>query len=222
MLAALTLRSAVAPAGNAFTKTSRQQRSRLTLFCAVSIVLHALALAVNPPGGAGTGRGFDGAQNVLHAVLKPLHAAFESSPADSAEEIVADAAPVPSTSALTQTTSQTAARPASTSGITAGTFPVPDRWMAADELSVRAEPLTHVQIDYPDKLANSGVTGRVRLLLHIDERGVVRKAQIEESIPEGVFDSAALAAWADVPFSPAMKEGVAVKSQKLLEISFLP
>lgn len=221
MLAALTPHSAVAPAGGAFTKASRQQRSRLTLFCAVSIALHALALAANPPSGAGMGRGFDGAQNVLHAVLKPLHAAFESSPADSAK-IVADSAPVPSTSASRQTTSQTAPRPASTSGITAGSFPVPDRWLAADELSVRAEPLSDVQINYPEKLVGSRVSGRVRLLLHIDERGVVRKAQIEESIPEGAFDDAVLAGWADVPFSPAMKDGVAVKSLKLLEISFLP
>jgi TonB family protein len=62
----------------------------------------------------------------------------------------------------------------------------------------------------------------VRLLLHIDERGVVRKAHVEESLPEGMFDDAALSAWTDVRFSPALKDGLAVKSRKLLEISFSP
>jgi TonB family protein len=222
MLAALTPRTVLAPAVSAVTRTTRQERSRLTLFCVVSIALHAVALAINPPGGTGMGRGFDGARNVLHAVLGPLHTALESPPADAAEEILADAVPVPPTSAPPQTVSQTAAQPASASGITAGSFPIPDRWLAAEELSVRAEPLTHVEIDYPARLANTGMSGRVRLVLHIDERGVVRKAQIEESVPEGVFDGAALAAWAEVPFSPAMKDGVAVKSLKHLEISFLP
>jgi TonB family protein len=209
-------------AGAAAHETNRQGRSRLTLFCAASIALHAVALAINPTGDTGMGRGSDGTQNVLHAVLRPLHTAFESPPADAAEEIPAGAAPFRSAHASPQTIAQTAAQPASRSGITAGSFPVPDRWLSAEELSVRAEPLTHVEIDYPDRLANTGMAGRVRLLLHIDERGVVRKAQIEESIPEGVFDGAALAAWAEVPFSPAMKDGVAVKSLKLLDISFLP
>ncbi len=222
MLAALTPRTVVGPAASAFARTSRQDRSRLTLFCAVSAVVHAFVLAVNPPSAMGIAEGATGVPNVLQAVLSPLHTAFKSPPADSAAELVAEAVPVPAAASATQDISQNGEEPAAASGFTAGAFPLPDRWLSADELSVRAEPLTDVQVDYPAELAQRGLVGRVRLLLHIDERGIVRKAQIEESLPEGVFDGAALTAWADVRFSPAMKDGLAVKSRKLLEISFLP
>jgi TonB family protein len=223
MLAALTSESAMDADTTRFRNPRGKQRSPLTLFCAASMLLHALALAVDPPGAMSIGQGSSGFPNALHAVLSPLHAVFESTASDSGE-LFADAAPAPVSAPVSarQDTSQNGEEPAAASGFTAGAFPLPDRWFSADELSVRAEPLTDVQVGYPAELAQRGLVGRVRLLLHIDERGVVRKAQIEESLPEGVFDSAALTAWADVRFSPAMKDGLAVKSRKLLEISFLP
>jgi protein TonB len=101
-------------------------------------------------------------------------------------------------------------------------LPLPEKWFTAEELSIRAEPLGDVQMTYPPELAAKAQAGQVRLLLYIDERGVVHKAQIHASAPEGVFDEIALKAWRDVRFSPARKDGVAVKSQKLLEISFAP
>jgi TonB family protein len=101
-------------------------------------------------------------------------------------------------------------------------LPLPDVWFAAEELSVRAEPLTDVQIHYPPVLEGSGMTGSARVLLHIDERGLVRKAHIEASSPDASFGEAALSAWKEVRFSPALKDGMAVKSRKVLEISFLP
>jgi TonB family protein len=101
-------------------------------------------------------------------------------------------------------------------------LPLPDVWFAAEELSVRAEPLTDVQIHYPSALEGSGMAGSARVLLHIDERGLVRKAQIEASSPHASFGEAALSAWKEVRFSPALKDGTAVKSRKVLEISFLP
>jgi protein TonB len=218
MLAALTADGPVGAARSGYVGADRKQRRRLTLFCAASILLHVSALAVNPPGGAGIGHS-DGAPSVLHAVLSPLNAAFESDAAEAAA-LMTDAAPA-SGHAL-QGTAHDSARPTSSHGITAASFPVPDHWFPADELSVRAEPLTDVQIDYPAELAERGVVGRVTLLLHIDEHGFVRRTHVEESIPEGVFDRATLAAWAEVRFSPAMKDGMAVKSRKRLEISFLP
>ena len=101
-------------------------------------------------------------------------------------------------------------------------LPLPDVWFAAEELSVRAEPLTDVQIHYPPVLEGSGMAGWTRVLLHIDERGLVRKAHIEASSPDASFGEAALSAWKEVRFSPALKDGMAVKSRKVLEISFLP
>ena len=101
-------------------------------------------------------------------------------------------------------------------------LPLPDVWFAAEELSVRAEPLTDVQIHYPSASEGSGMAGSARVLLHIDERGLVRKAHIEASSPDASFGEAALSAWKEVRFSPALRDGTAVKSRKVLEISFLP
>jgi TonB family protein len=86
---------------------------------------------------------------------------------------------------------------------------------------VRAEPLTPVNLGYPEHLA-ARIYGRVRIALFIDERGWVRKAQVLASEPERLFDLAAIQAWQDVRFSPALKGDVPVKSEKLLEIDFVP
>lgn len=221
MLATLKSESAMSVATSVFRNTGQKQRSRLALFCAVSVVMHAFVLAADPPGAMSMAPGASRVPSVLHAVLSPLHTAFESAPSDS-EKRLSDAVPAPAPASANQDISQNGEAPAATSGFTAGAFPLPDSWLSGDELSVRAEPLTDVQVDYPAELALRGVVGRVRLLLYIDERGVVRKTHIEESLPDGAFDSAAIRAWADVRFSPAMKDGLAVKSRKLLEISFLP
>ena len=96
------------------------------------------------------------------------------------------------------------------------------KWYDASELDVRAEPLGSVELAYPAELEGTGIVGRVRVLLFIDERGVVLKAQIAASQPKRVFDQAAIKGWQEVRFAPARKDGVAVKSQKLLELDFQP
>jgi TonB family protein len=62
----------------------------------------------------------------------------------------------------------------------------------------------------------------VRLALFIDETGLVRKLRVVASMPENMFDSAAVRAWQDVRFSPAMKDGGPVKSRKVLDVEFTP
>jgi TonB family protein len=100
--------------------------------------------------------------------------------------------------------------------------PFPDKWYTASELDLRAEPLDEVRLIYPEELEGTGIPGRVRVLLFIDERGVVRKTQVTEAEPARLFDKAAQRAWVDMRFAPAKKGGVAVKSQKLLEMAFNP
>jgi TonB family protein len=85
-----------------------------------------------------------------------------------------------------------------------------------------AFPIVQPRLEYPEALAGSGITRRLRLRLFVDERGVVRKLEFVEPRREEPFESAARKAWNEVRFSPAMKDGVAVKSQKLLELDFIP
>lgn len=102
-------------------------------------------------------------------------------------------------------------------------MPVPERWYEAAELDRRAQPLSPVEPVYPPELAGlSAAPAKVRLRLFIDERGTVRKLEIAMAGPRPEFDEAAMRAWEGVRFSPAMKDGVTVKSQKLLELAFSP
>ena len=101
-------------------------------------------------------------------------------------------------------------------------LPAAEKWYNASEVDVRAEPSTAVRLHYPENLRGDPIVGKVHLRLFIDERGVIRKMQIAASNPTGVFDQAAKQSWEGVSFSPAMKDGKPVKSQKLLELLYEP
>ena len=59
------------------------------------------------------------------------------------------------------------------------------------------------------------------MLLLIDEFGGVNEASVVESQPEGYFEDAALAVFRAARFSPAQKQGRAVKSRVLLQVKYL-
>ena len=133
-----------------------------------------------------------------------------------------DAAPAPGAEAASPPP-QGAAEGSSRAGTEAGerrlALPSPDKWYAASEVDVRAEPITDIRLRYPAEVSG-GTVGRVRVRVFIDEGGIVRKLQIAESEPPGLFDEAAKQGWQDVRFSPARRNGIAVKSQKLIELNF--
>lgn len=99
-------------------------------------------------------------------------------------------------------------------------LPMPDKWYTASELDVRAEPVSRVDFAYPPNLER--IIGRVEIALFIDEQGNVKKAQVLAAEPEKLFDEAALNGWRNVRFSPAMRGGVAVKSEKIVQVDFQP
>lgn len=191
-------------------KILRRGVSRLLAFIGASLALHGIILAGYAPDALTAARDRSAVEtNVLHATLAP--AAASAAPREPAK---ADSS---SDSAHAADSSVDPAGHDRGGGI-----PLADTWYSASELDVRAEPLTDVRLDYPEALEGSGIAGRVRLLLFIDERGVVRKTRVAASEPERVFDQAAIKGWQDVRFTPAVKNGIAVKSQKLLELDFSP
>ena len=198
-----------------------QRARRLSAFVAASFALHVLTLVSVPPSGV------TGAPHRGLAQPEPLHATLdtrrvlESSPGsgESAGESVTPAAPEQPAAEPAQPEAEADTR----AGVAGGAdVPFPDKWYSATEVDVRAEPIGQVNLEYPDELAGTGIPGRVHLLLFIDERGVVRKMQVTQAEPARLFDKAAMRAWTDVQFSPATKGGIAVKSQKLLELAFNP
>lgn len=190
---------------------------RLWIFLAASISLHALMLAYTPGGSGGTAHEPHTA-TPLHAVLAPppsAHAVQEEPqtlpPGPAAEQ---SAAAVPHAAPAASTP-----RRAGEQGLD---LPLPDKWYTAPELAVLAEPLDIVKLAYPDELSGSTFIAKVRVRLFVDERGTVQKIELVESGPHPAFDAAAIKQWQQVRFKPGIRNGIAVKSQKLLELEFLP
>jgi protein TonB len=81
-------------------------------------------------------------------------------------------------------------------------------------------PLEEIEPDYPDAVHLREGTVVLRLLIsdtgHVDDVAVVR------SQPRGVFEQAAIDAFAKARFAPGMAAGTPVKSQIIVEVQFMP
>ena len=118
-------------------------------------------------------------------------------------------------------TGQRAARPgaglrhaaASSSGVAAG-----PRYLPAEELDERPLIRSPVEPVFPPDAPVA--SGRVVLRLLINEAGAVDEAAAVRAAPPGVFDAAAVEAFASARFTPGRKDGVAVKSALTLELRF--
>ena len=73
---------------------------------------------------------------------------------------------------------------------------------------------------YPDAASDAGVEGGVTVLLMIDEFGRVRDLSVVEANPPGHFEESALSAFRNAHFTPAIKDGRAVKSRVLIRVSY--
>ena len=58
------------------------------------------------------------------------------------------------------------------------------------------------------------------IMLLIDEAGLVNEISIAAAEPAGYFENAVRLAFADVRFSPARKDGRAVKSRVLIRVNY--
>jgi TonB family protein len=98
----------------------------------------------------------------------------------------------------------------------------PERYYNSREVDVRAEPLNPAPLIYPRLAYQNRVKGVVLLKVLINERGAIDDVLVVESEPRGTFEAAALNATLATRFSPAIRNGRAVKTQKILEIMFDP
>lgn len=85
------------------------------------------------------------------------------------------------------------------------------------ELTERPAPLERIEPRFPEWAPE---TGRLKLRLYINERGLVDAVDIIEAEPAGVFEQAAAEAFAAARFRPGYKDAVPVKSQIALEVRF--
>lgn len=114
-------------------------------------------------------------------------------------------------------------KPFSTRSLLPPLTSAPDlNYFTSDQLDELPRPVNDVLLRYPENAFANGVSGEVRLRLLINEAGRVDKAMILEAQPEQIFDEAALAAARQLRFSPAIREGRVVKSEKNIAIVFDP
>lgn len=92
----------------------------------------------------------------------------------------------------------------------------------ARELDVYPQPLKPVSPVYPHQALAERIGGSVTLMLMIDEVGRVTEAAVVDAAPEGLFDQSAVAALSAAAFSPAQKNGRAVRSRLLITLDFDP
>ena len=101
----------------------------------------------------------------------------------------------------------------------AGLPPAP-AYMKSAGLDVGPRPLGEIEPEYPESanLQEGSVTVRVL----ISETGHVDNVAVVRSEPKGLFEQAALEAFAKAGFEPARYAGLPVKSQLTVEVHFLP
>lgn len=102
---------------------------------------------------------------------------------------------------------------ASASGLAA-----PPRYLPAEELDERPLVRTPVHPLFPPDA--SAASGRVVLRLLISEAGAVDEAVAVQAEPPGVFEQAAVDAFASARFTPGRKGGHAVRSALTVELQF--
>jgi protein TonB len=97
------------------------------------------------------------------------------------------------------------------------TAPAPHYFLGS-ELERRPAALAPIEPRYPENAGPDG--GYLVLRLLINESGLVDRARVLVSDPEGVFDQSAVSAFGGTRFSPGMRHGAAVKSQMLVELKY--
>ncbi len=213
------------------------ERTRAFVCFGASVLAHALVivgLVVRPPSGpvAASGviearlEGVPGASEEAQARVQPPSDSPSPTPRIVASERVAappEPAEPPASEAAAAATAEAveadrdALRPELES-----VAAVDDTWYPARQLDVLPVALVEVEPAYPEAAAAASIGGEVTLLLHVDEMGRIRERSVVESDPPGVFDQAALAAFREVLFQPALKDGRRVRSRVLVTVSFNP
>jgi TonB family protein len=95
-----------------------------------------------------------------------------------------------------------------------------DRYYLARELDLRPRPLKPVEPVYPNDAFLKNIPGRVVVRLFISESGEVEKTLILHAEPPGYFERAVEQAFHAARFTPAMKHGLPVKAQVVLEVRY--
>ncbi len=160
----------------------------------------------------------------------PLRARLAAAPpASPAQAAASTAAPEPVQGARpdaappSPATAATAARPPAVAEDPGTPVQLPQRYFPRGDLDQPAQALGRAPLVYPQGALHLRVKGTVRLRVFVSEEGVVDRVELVSVDPPGQhFEEAALDAVRLMRYSPARKDGQAVRSQKLVEVEFDP
>ncbi|MEW5967848.1 MAG: energy transducer TonB [Pseudomonadota bacterium] len=99
-------------------------------------------------------------------------------------------------------------------------IPVDLTFYTARQLDVQPRALGSIEPDYPPDADREQRSGKVRLQLKLEADGRVSDVEVVQADPPGVFDDSAVRAFRDARFSPARKDGRAVRALLLIEVEY--
>lgn len=133
------------------------------------------------------------------------------------------APPLPAVPAIAVATGQTGAPVASpqTTGDGASLgVGLDTTWYLARQVDTHARAVDSVVPDYPHEARRRNLEGTLKLMVKIDDLGRVRDVEVVEADLPGVFDEAAMEAFRQARFHPAMKDGRPVRYQAYIRVIF--
>lgn len=97
---------------------------------------------------------------------------------------------------------------------------IDDTWYLARQVDSHARAIGRIEPAYPEEARRGNLEGSLKLMVKIDELGRVLSAEVVEARPAGVFDRAALDAFRQARFHPAIKDGRPVRYQAYIRVDF--
>jgi TonB family protein len=97
-----------------------------------------------------------------------------------------------------------------------------ETYFGIDQVDVPAKPINDVMLHYPSVAYIQRISGVVQFKLYINEEGQLEKIDMIDARPPRVFEQAAWNAVKQLQFSPALKAGRPVKSEKTIDVVFDP
>jgi TonB family protein len=101
-------------------------------------------------------------------------------------------------------------------------LPLLDYYYTSKEVDEPARATGDGLLSYPREALARRIAGTVTLRLFVDEFGTLTRSEVVNSVPPGIFENAAREAVHTMQFTPALKGGQAVRSQRTVEIIFDP
>lgn len=106
------------------------------------------------------------------------------------------------------------------SGLPSLPLGIDTNWYLARQVDKHPKAIGKVEPIYPEEAKRRNIEGSLKLMLKIDDLGRVLSAEVVEATPPGVFDAAALQAFREATFQPAIKDGRPVRYQAYIRVDF--